>query len=80
MLKILSKIKISYFYTFTINLKKFFSRILNNRHNNNNIFNLQDANSPSRLWFEANLSRERSELYRARSRPNESNLYREDSL
>ena len=33
------------------------------RHNNNNknFFNLQVANSPSRLRFEANLSRESSE-------------------
>ena len=36
---------------------------LNNNNNNNNkhFFNLQVANSPSRLRFEANLSRESSE-------------------
>ena len=36
---------------------------INNNNNNNNkhFFNLQVANSPSRLRFEANLSRESSE-------------------
>ena len=33
----------------------------NNNNNNKHFFNLQVANSPSRLRFEANLSRERSE-------------------
>ena len=37
--------------------------IFNNNNNNNNkhFFNLKVTNSPSRLWFEANLSRESSE-------------------
>ena len=40
-----------------------YSKINNNNNNNNNkhFFNLQVANSPSRLRFEANLSRESSE-------------------
>ena len=33
----------------------------NNNNNNKHFFNLQVANSPSRLRFEANLSRESSE-------------------
>ena len=35
--------------------------IYNNNNNNKHFFNLQVANSPSRLRFEANLSRESSE-------------------
>ena len=34
---------------------------VNNNNNNKHFFNLQVANSPSRLRFEANLSRESSE-------------------
>ena len=34
---------------------------INNNNNNKHFFNLQVANSPSRLRFEANLSRESSE-------------------
>ena len=34
---------------------------MNNNNNNKHFFNLQVANSPSRLRFEANLSRESSE-------------------
>ena len=44
-----------------------------NNNNNNNMFNLQVANSLSGVMFEANLPGERSELYRAHSKPDESN-------
>ena len=44
----------------------------NTNNNNDNFFNLQVAKSPSRLRFKANLSRERSQLYRAQSKPDES--------
>ena len=37
------------------------------------IFYIQVAKSLSRQRFEANLSREKSQLYRAQSRPDESN-------
>ena len=40
---------------------------LSNNNNNNIFFNLQVAKSPSKLRFKANLSRERSQLYRERS-------------
>ena len=36
-------------------------RCIDNNNNNKHFFNLQVANSPSRLRFEANLSRESSE-------------------
>ena len=45
----------------------------NGKNNNNNFFNLQVTNSPSRLRFEANLSRKTSELFRAQSRLDELN-------
>ena len=38
-----------------------FCSLHNNNNNNKHFFNLQVANSPSRLRFEANLSRESSE-------------------
>ena len=44
------------------------------------MFNLKVAKSPSRLKFTATLSRERSQLHRAQSRPDESGKCREDSL
>ena len=47
-------------------------------NNNDNLFYLQVAKFPSRLRFKANLSSERSQLYRMQPRSDESNLYRED--
>ena len=38
-----------------------FEKLASNNNNNKHFFNLQVANSPSRLRFEANLSRESSE-------------------
>ena len=43
------------------NIHKVSNRIINNNNNNKHFFNLQVANFPSRLRFEANLSRESSE-------------------
>ena len=43
-------------------------------------FNVQVAKSPSRLRFETNLSREKSDICRAQSRSDESNQYMEDNL
>ena len=42
-------------------------------YSNNFFFNLQVAESPNRLRFEANLSRERSQSYKTQSKPDESN-------
>ena len=55
-----------FFSLFTIKLHKFIYiyiciYINNNNNNNKHFFNSQVANSPSRLSFEANLSRESSE-------------------
>ena len=48
--------------------------IYNYNKNSNNFIYLQVAKSPSsRLRFEVNFSKERSCLYKARSRPDESN-------
>ena len=47
--------------SFTVNYAENPHRTYNNNNNNKHFFNLQVANSPSRLRFEANLSRESSE-------------------
>ena len=52
----------------------------NNNNNNKHFFNLQVANSPSRLRFEANLSRKSSECTEHSRDQMSQNEYRENSL
>ena len=49
------------YFQMSLQITPFMNAVNNNNNNNKHFFNLQVANSPSRLRFEANLSRESSE-------------------